>query len=477
MKKVLETDLLKARQFYTRDYKTNQNIPAGSVLNADGQGGSYWGQHSAIAVNAFEKVAVGDTVLRASEFGAGTALALEAGAPLQLKADAQTNKITIGFDGSDYVSRAQVERLIGGLVAQAQASQATQAQPLDQIYRYVEDVSIRERAATAEAIKSSIVPYMKTAVANQTYLTYDKLESTVAGTVASIRDWTAATLDQAIDAISTIELANGSAAEPAVSFMYDKGVGMYRPGPNLLAFSTKGEERIRINSAGCVGVGVKDPVGTLDVSGSVHVRGHGSALVMPNGVKIRGPTASELTIDDESGDIRLSAGLGSSNSVRIGSSASSTGPSASANPDTIAIGTEAGATNQGSYAIAIGKYAGSVDQPARSVIINGSGFVINGAHEGALYISPMRSTETGLQRIMAYDSRAREVINIPTFYSRDGRIGIGSEAPAHALDVSGSIGLSGGLYVDGVDVVAELRSTVKGLEHQLAPFLKKVLGA
>ena len=473
MKKVLEADVLKTRQFYTRDYKTNQNIPAGSVLNADGQGGSYWGQHSAIAVNAFEKVVVGETVLRASEFGAGTALALEAGAPLQLKADAQANKITIGFDGSDYVSRAQVERLIGGLVAQAQAT-ATQAQPLDQIYRYVEDVSIRERAATAEAIKSSIVPYMKTAVANQTYLTHDKLESTVAGTVASIRDWTAATLDQAIDAISTIQCANGSAAEPAVSFMYDKGVGMYRPGPNLLAFSTKGEERIRINSAGCVGVGVKDPVGTLDVSGLVHVRGPGSALVMPDGLKVRGPNTSEFTIDDESGDIRLSAGLGSGNSVRIGSS---TGPSASANPDTIAIGTEAGATNQGSYAIAIGKYAGSVDQPARSVIINGSGFVINGAHEGALYISPMRSTETGLQRIMAYDPRAREVVNVPTFYSRDGRIGIGSEAPAHALDVSGSIGLSGGLYVDGVDVVAELRSTVKGLEHQLAPFLKKVLGA
>lgn len=471
MKKVLETDILKTRQFYTRDYKTNQNIPAGSVLNADGQGGSYWGQQTGLAVNAFDKVAVGETVLRASEFGAGTVLALEAGAPLQLKADPQTNKITIGFDGGDYVSRAQVERLIGGLVAQAAASQA-QAQPLDQIYRYVEDVSIRERAATAEAIKSSIVPYMKTAVANQTYLTHDKLESTVAGTVASIRDWTADRLTEAIDAISTIQCANGSAAEPAVSFMYDKGVGMYRPGPQLLAFSTKGEERLRINSAGCVGIGVKDPVGILDVSGSVYVRGPGSALVMPNGVKIRGPTGSQLTIDDESGDIHLTAGLGTSNSVRIGSS--TTGQNASTGADTIAIGTEAGATNQGSYAIAIGKYAGSVDQPARSVIINGSGFVINGAHEGALYISPMRSTETGLQRIMAYDPRAREVVNVPTFYSCDGRIGIGSEAPAHALDVSGSIGLSGGLYVDGVDVVAELRSTVKGLEQQLAPFLKKV---
>lgn len=473
MKKVVETDILKTRQFYTRDYKTNQNIPAGSVLNADGQGGSYWGQQSGLAVNAFEKVAVGETVLRASEFGAGTVLALEANKPLQLKADVQANKITIGFDGSDYVSRAQVERLIGGLVAQAQASQASQTQqPLDQIYRYVEDVSIRERATTTEAIKSSIVPYMKTAVANQTYLTHDKLESTVACTVASIRDWTADIITEAIHAISTIQCANGSAAEPAVSFMYDKGVGMYRPGPQLLAFSTKCEERLRINSAGSVGVGVKDPVGTLDVSGSVYVRGPGSALVMPNGVKIRGlgTTASELTIDDGSGDIHLTAGLGTSNSVRIGSSGVNT--DASTGADTVAIGTEAGATNQGSYAIAIGKYAGSVDQPARSVIINGSGFVINGAHEGALYISPMRSTETGLKRIMAYDPRAREVVNVPTFYSCDGRIGIGSEAPAHALDVSGSIGLSGGLYVNGVDVLAELRSTVKGLEQQLTKLNK-----
>jgi hypothetical protein len=395
-----------------------------------------------------------------------------------LKADTQTNKITIGFDGGDYVSRAQVERLIGGLSAAAQAH--VQAPSLDQVYRYVEDVSIRERALTADAIKSSIVPYMKTATANQSYITHDKFNSTVAG----IRDWgyvDKKDLSNAVDAISTIKCANGSAADPAVSFIYDRGVGIYRPGPQLLAFSTKGEERMRINSAGCVGVGIRDPVGMLDVSGSVYVRGPGSALVMPDGVRIAnssiegpGDGSAEFTIDDKTGNIQIFAGVSSGghnslNSIRIGAgNYYSPGAGSGSNTDTIAIGTDAGTVNQGTYAIAIGKRAGSTNQPARSVIINGSGFVINGKDEGALYISPMRSNETGLKRIMAYDPRAREVVNIPSFYSCDGRIGIGLKEPAHALDVSGSIGLSGGLYVDGVDVLGELRSTLKGLEQQIS---------
>jgi hypothetical protein len=266
-----------------------------------------------------------------------------------------------------------------------------------------------------------------------------------------------------------VRLPNGSQAEPAFSFQYDNSLGMYRPAPSILAFSTKGEERLRINAAGAVGIGLKDPVAPLDICGGVYVRGN---ITMTNPIEICAGQ-SDITIDDKTGVVHIGSHGASIekgiNSVAIGSAAGAgSGAGSGGAANTIAIGTRAGAVNQGAGAIAIGKYAGQTNQQPRSVVINASGFVVNGDNADALYISPMRSTDATPKHIMAYDHGTREVVNVPAFYCHEGRVGVGVAGPQHALDVAGSVNVSGAFLVNGRAVVDELASTVRGLQAELA---------
>jgi len=58
----------------------------------------------------------------------------------------------------------------------------------------------------------------------------------------------------------------GSAATPGFAPSGDSDTGMWSPGANLLAFSTNGAERLRINSAGFVGIGTTSPTDLAHVA-------------------------------------------------------------------------------------------------------------------------------------------------------------------------------------------------------------------
>jgi len=69
-----------------------------------------------------------------------------------------------------------------------------------------------------------------------------------------------------------------TAAEPSYSWTGDRDTGMYRPSANAIAFTTDGQERVRITPGGDVGFGVTSPEARLDV-GDGDIRSGGKISV------------------------------------------------------------------------------------------------------------------------------------------------------------------------------------------------------
>ena len=79
---------------------------------------------------------------------------------------------------------------------------------------------------------------------------------------------------------------DGTAGAPGIAFASDTDTGFWRPGANILAASTGGVERLRIDASGRVGFGVV-PSYRLDLSASGAVAAHlGGILVGANGTDI-----------------------------------------------------------------------------------------------------------------------------------------------------------------------------------------------
>ena len=66
------------------------------------------------------------------------------------------------------------------------------------------------------------------------------------------------TLGITIAANKSLFLQSGSAASPSLRFAGDDDTGLYRPGPNLLAFTTTGVERLRIGDNGNITLPIAD---------------------------------------------------------------------------------------------------------------------------------------------------------------------------------------------------------------------------
>lgn len=62
---------------------------------------------------------------------------------------------------------------------------------------------------------------------------------------------------------------SGTASTPSMTFLNNNNSGIFQPATNTLAFSTAGNESVRINSSGYVGINTTNPIANLHVKGTI----------------------------------------------------------------------------------------------------------------------------------------------------------------------------------------------------------------
>ncbi len=121
-----------------------------------------------------------------------------------------------------------------------------------------------------------------------------------------------------IDYLANFQSGDGNAITPGHTFRNDIGIGMYRQGSGILAFSTSSTERMRISSGGLVGIGNTNPQDQLDVgTGNLRISNNGFLKLTdtqgtPNFVDIKAPATVGTTYQ-----IVLPTGQGANNTVPV----------------------------------------------------------------------------------------------------------------------------------------------------------------
>jgi len=76
----------------------------------------------------------------------------------------------------------------------------------------------------------------------------------------------------------------------------------------------------------------------------------------------------------------------------------------------VALGANSGRTNQGYASVSLGSYAGYLNQHDNSIIINGSGNILNSTIDNSLYINPIRPlTNTVNPNCLVYNDTTKEI--------------------------------------------------------------------
>ena len=113
-----------------------------------------------------------------------------------------------------------------------------------------------------------------------------------------------------------------------------------------------------------------------------------------------------MAIGNNSGGAFPGEGQGD-NSIAIGRNAGGTNQ----NNYAIAIGYQAGETGQNAYSIAIGYQAGETGQHANTIVLNSNTSPLNTTQSDSFFVKPIRrvTDNTGLQQLY-YDSLTGEIV-------------------------------------------------------------------
>ncbi len=198
---------------------------------------------------------------------------------------------TVAGLGQIYISIPSLTSTVAGLSANPvdiSIPLASTVAGLGQTY-----VSIPSLASTVAGLGQTYisVPSLTSTVAGlgQTYVSIPSLTSTMIGIsnnlyVSSLTTSTFTVTDNArITYISTLGISSasitagvGSAAAPSYSFGGDTNNGIFSPSADIIAVTTGGVERLRVDDVGRVGVGKSAGTGyVLDVSGTINAANYG----------------------------------------------------------------------------------------------------------------------------------------------------------------------------------------------------------
>ena len=225
--------------------------------------------------------------------------------------------------------------------------------------------------------------------------------------------------------------ADGTAAAPAYSFSDDTNNGMYRITTDTLGFSTAGSEKLRISSAGNVGIGTPNPSEKLDVNGNLIVSGNFNNLYVGGKTNSNVDGIRMLCAGDDSYiDCRGGSGL----NFRLDDTTGDTQRIKFHSGGNVSIGN----TNN-SYKLDVtgtGNFAGNlqistVDQQTTRLLLKNTNST--GGRTFALVGGVHNETQDGFSIYDTVAAATRFTI------LNNGDVGIGTTSPSQKLEVNGTI--------------------------------------
>jgi hypothetical protein len=137
--------------------------------------------------------------------------------------------------------------------------------------------------------------------------------------------------------------------------------------------------------------------------------------------------------------------------------------------DRVKIGSGAGGTGQGSPTIAIGKDAGTTNQHNNSIILNASGVALNSGGTSRFYVKPVRGGNIA-GSALAYTSEGEIVEETNVHFDGSGNVGIGGIADAtNTLKVYGNILATSNLEVSNINFTGSFNEN--GVEFVSSPWI------
>jgi len=165
-------------------------------------------------------------------------------------------------------------------------------------------------------------------------------------------------------------IPDGSAGTPAVRFLNDTDVGLFRPTTNTLAFATGGSERLRVDSSGRVGIGTTSPSTGLEVAtGSIFCSSGGLYLNELGGtssVYLSYGGGNPILMNGANGAIRFGTNnaekvrIDSSGRLLVGTSSDTTGGDTGAKVQIVDSGTPVLALSRDDTTIVSGNTIGQI---------------------------------------------------------------------------------------------------------------------